>query len=97
MNITYEKFKSGQVSIQFSGDMTENNCEKIASIIDDMVCVLAGGDVKLDMSEVFLLEPTGVEAIYYLFNRLESQNRSLDIIGLNSQPSEALSPLKLAS
>lgn len=52
-------------------------------------------DVVIDFSKVEFIDSSGVGAIVFLFKRLKGANRALELKGVNGQPLELLTYLRL--
>ena len=51
--------------------------------------------VVFDMSKVSFLDSSGIGAMVFLFKRLKSESRDLNIIGLNGQPERLIQLLRI--
>jgi anti-sigma B factor antagonist len=51
--------------------------------------------IVFDMSDVSFLDSSGIGAMVFLFKRLKSESRDLNIIGLNGQPERLIQLLRI--
>ncbi|TDP01074.1 STAS domain-containing protein [Marinomonas balearica] len=53
------------------------------------------GDIVFDLSKVTFIDSSGIGAIVFLFKRLREEERALLITGLNGQPKELMTLLRI--
>lgn len=61
-------------------------CEEVAA---------SGDDVVVDMSRVEFIDSSGVGAIVFMFKRLASAGRKIELTGVKGQPLQLLTYLRL--
>ena len=59
-------------------------------LIEDCV-----GDVLVDMSVVDELDSSGIGALVFLYKRLRMESRNLGLLGVNGNPNELLTMLRI--
>ena len=84
------------ITIELSGEMDAQGCSTIRPDLEQ-VTNQSQPHIIIDMSSVSFIDSSGIGAIVFLFKRLKSQNRSMEIIGVQGQPKELMLLLRMDS
>ncbi|ADZ90014.1 STAS domain-containing protein [Marinomonas mediterranea] len=80
--------------LELAGEM---DCVAIAENKDaiELIPTTFDGDIVFDLSKVTFIDSSGIGAIVFLFKRLREEERSLVLSGLNGQPKELMTLLRI--
>lgn len=96
MNIEQFDVINNNLMVKLSGEMDAQGCTTIRPTLDK-ITELAQAHIVIDISKVNFIDSSGIGAIVFLFKRLKTQNRSLEIIGVQGQPKELMLLLRMDS
>ena len=94
MNINNIETENGNLVIQLSGEMDALGCSKIRPNLEEIANQTHLHTV-LDINQISFIDSSGIGAIVFLFKRLKQQGRSLEIIGVQGQPQELMTLLRI--
>lgn len=97
MHIEYIKTTHNYRIARLCGEMDALGCTEIHDELEQIIGQEIGPNIALDLSDVSFLNSSGISLIVYLFKRLKSQSRALQIIGATGQPQELIHMLRLES
>ena len=95
VNIEYINTRNDYQIARLSGEMDALGCTKIREELDQILDTELNSNIALDLSQVSFLDSSGIGLIVFLFKRLKSQSRTLQIIGVQGQPQELISMLRI--
>ncbi|WP_022941045.1 STAS domain-containing protein [Psychromonas hadalis] len=96
MNIKQVNAKNNKLLIFLSGEMDANGCSKIRPALE-AITKQHQSHIVLDLSGISFIDSSGIGAIVFLFKRLKEQQRSMGIIGVQGQPHELMTLLRIDS
>jgi anti-anti-sigma factor len=96
MNITMQELNNGHLLIILNGEMDALGCSKIRPDLEQ-VSQQEQPHIIIDINHINFIDSSGIGAIVFLFKRLKEQNRSMEIIGVQGQPQELMTLLRIAS
>jgi anti-anti-sigma factor len=97
MDFIHDFTPTGELIIQFQGEMDALGCAKLRPTLDQLVAEHAHNKVVLDLSEVGFLDSSGVGVIVFLFKRLKNAGGDLSIANVHGQPRELMKLLRIDS
>jgi len=96
MNIKNSKTENGNIILKLSGEMDALGCSKIREDLES-VAEQQNQHTILDINQINFIDSSGIGAIVFLFKRLKEQGRTLEIIGVQGQPQELMTLLRIDS
>jgi anti-anti-sigma factor len=96
MKITIQDLNNGNLLITLSGEMDALGCSEIRPHLEQ-VSQQSQPHIIIDINQINFIDSSGIGAIVFLFKRLKEQNRSMEIIGVQGQPQELMTLLRIAS
>jgi len=96
MDIKQLDTNNDSLTIKLSGEMDAHGCSKIRPDLEQ-VTNQSQTHIIIDISSVSFIDSSGIGAIVFLFKRLKSQHRSMEIIGVQGQPKELMLLLRMDS
>lgn len=97
MNIEYIDTTHDYRIAKLHGEMDALGCTEIRTELEMIADTGFNDNIALDLSQVSFLDSSGIGLIVFLFKRLKSQSRALQIIGVQGQPQELISMLRIES
>ena len=80
--------------VRLFGEMDALGCNKIRDNLE-MIATSESKNITLDLSKVEFLDSSGIGVIVFLYKRLKSQKRNLEITGVQGQPQELMKLLRI--
>ena len=80
--------------VNLNGEFDALAAEDVRQAFSDLLENYAG-DVVVDMTGVTFIDSSGIGAIVFLYKRLYATSRKLSIVGLNKQPQDMISLLRI--
>lgn len=96
MNIKQVNSTDNNLLILLTGEMDANGCSKIRPDLE-AITQQQESHIVLDISGISFIDSSGIGAIVFLFKRLKEQQRSMGIIGVQGQPQELMTLLRIGS
>lgn len=96
MNIEQVNSTNKNLLILLTGEMDANGCSEIRPDLEAITQQLQS-HIVLDLSGISFIDSSGIGAIVFLFKRLKEQQRSMGIIGVQGQPQELMTLLRIGS
>lgn len=96
MNITMQDLNNGHLLIILSGEMDALGCSKIRPNLEK-ISQQNQPHIIIDINHISFIDSSGIGAIVFLFKRLKEQDRTMEIIGVQGQPQELITLLRIAS
>lgn len=96
MNIEKVSEVNDSLMIKLIGEMDAHGCSKIRPQLEQITSQ-DQSHVILDISLVNFIDSSGIGAIVFLFKRLKEQSRSMELIGVQGQPKELMTLLRMDS
>ncbi len=96
MNIKQLNSNNEQLIILLTGEMDAEGCSKIRPQLE-AITQQQQSHIILDISGISFIDSSGIGAIVFLFKRLKEQQRSMGIIGVQGQPHELMTLLRIDS
>ena len=96
MNIQHIDTPDGNLMIKLSGEMDALGCSKIRPVLE----AITNNNhlhIILDINQIEFIDSSGIGAIVFLFKRLKAQSRTMEIIGVQGQPQELMTLLRIDS
>ncbi len=87
----------GDLLIELQGEMDAQGCARIRPELDQIATKDYAKNVVLDLARVSFLDSSGIGAIVFLYKRLKTRDRHLEIINVQNQPRELIELLRLGS
>ena len=97
MNFVCINAASGDLIVKLSGEMDALGCSQIRAELEEIANNEDHNNVALDLGQVSFLDSSGIGFIVFLFKRLKTQNRVLEVIGVQGQPQELMELLRIDS
>jgi anti-anti-sigma factor len=97
MNIEVVARPSNELLIQLDGEMDALGCSAIRPALEQIADSDQINDVMLDLSRVSFIDSSGIGVIVFLFKRLKSVGRALQLVGVQGQPEELMDLLRISS
>lgn len=94
MNIELLNTLDNELTVKLRGEMDAQGCAKIRSELEN-ICLKTQPQITLDIKQVSFIDSSGIGAIVFLFKRLKQQNRSMKIIGVQGQPQQLMTLLRI--
>lgn len=79
--------------LKIQDDLDAGTMTTIRVLFEELAA--ANDDVALDVTNVSFIDSSGVGGLVFLYKRLTTQGRTLEITGLSGQPRQLLDHLKL--
>jgi anti-anti-sigma factor len=95
MNIEYIDTTHDYRIAKLHGELDALGCAEIRLEIEQIADTQHTDNIALDLSQVSFLDSSGIGLIVFLFKRLKSQTRALQIIGAQGQPQELILMLRI--
>ncbi|PKG37916.1 STAS domain-containing protein [Psychromonas sp. Urea-02u-13] len=96
MNIKQVNSSNEHLVIILTGEMDADGCSKIRPDLE-AVTQQTQIHIVLDISGISFIDSSGIGAIVFLFKRLKEQQRTMGIIGVQGQPKELMTLLRIDS
>lgn len=80
--------------ISLSGEMDALGCSEIRVELEKVI-VNGQAHIILQLDQVSFIDSSGIGAIVFLFKRLKQLNRTLEICGVQGQPLELMTLLRI--
>ena len=94
MKIEYVNSANGNLIINLDGEMDALCCSKIRPQLE-AIADTEHAHIILDINNICFIDSSGIGAIVFLFKRLKTQGRSMELIGVRGQPHELLTLLRI--
>ncbi|MES9905304.1 MAG: STAS domain-containing protein [Sedimenticola sp.] len=88
---------NGGLIIELHGEFDAEGAARIRPILENIAEVDDAHQVFLDLNDVGFLDSSGIGAIVFLFKRLRTRERKLELIGVHGQPQELIELLRISS
>lgn len=95
MNFEYRETSSDCITLMLKGEMDAEGCVKLRPTLEQLVEIDQHTHITIDFTHVNFLDSSGIGAIVFLFKRLNTSKRSMEIIGVQGQPSELMRLLRI--
>ena len=95
MNFEYHETSSECATLLLKGEMDAEGCVKLRPTLEELVEKDIHTHVVIDFTDVTFLDSSGIGAIVFLFKRLKTAKRSMEIVGAQGQPSELMKLLRI--
>ncbi len=95
MEFTRSVAPSGDLVISLDGEFDALGASCIRQDLENIVEKGDSQNIVLDLRQVSFIDSSGVGAIVFLFKRLNSTGRKLEITGVSGQPRELLQVLQV--
>jgi anti-anti-sigma factor len=95
MKIEYSNTASGDIIVKLHGEMDALGCTHIRPELEEITNSDDINNVILDLGQVSFLDSSGVGVIVFLFKRLKTNGRKLEIIEAHDQPQELMELLRI--
>ena len=95
MNIEYINTPDNSQFIKLRGEMDAIGCAHIRNEIENVANTKEHSNIILDLSLISFLDSSGIGMIVFLYKRLKSQGRSLELCGVHGQPKELMELLRI--
>ena len=96
MDIKQLNTTNDSLTIKLAGEMDAHGCSKIRPDLEQ-ITHQQQSHIIIDINLVSFIDSSGIGAIVFLFKRLKSQNRTMEIIGVQGQPKELMLLLRMDS
>ncbi len=96
MNIEQVNTSNNKLLILLTGEMDALGCSEIRPDLE-AISQQDKSHIVLDLSGISFIDSSGIGAIVFLFKRLKEQQRSMGIIGVQGQPHELMTLLRIDS
>ncbi|WP_028863923.1 STAS domain-containing protein [Psychromonas aquimarina] len=94
MNIERFDTAKNNLMVKLSGEMDALGCSKIRPNLEE-ITTQNHHHIILDISSISFIDSSGIGAIVFLFKRLKEQGRSMEITGVQGQPQELMTLLRI--
>ncbi|OUS09362.1 hypothetical protein A9Q90_03360 [Gammaproteobacteria bacterium 54_18_T64] len=95
MRLEHINTDTGTLIVTFFGELDALGCTHIRPELEAIVASKDSQRVTLNLREVNFIDSSGIGAIVYLYKRLKSQGRTLDISGARGQALELIELLRI--
>ncbi|OUS11949.1 hypothetical protein A9Q89_07245 [Gammaproteobacteria bacterium 53_120_T64] len=95
MRLEHVNTDAGELVVTFFGELDALGCTHIRPELEAIVASKDSQRVTLNLREVSFIDSSGIGAIVYLYKRLKSQGRILDISGARGQALELIELLRI--
>lgn len=95
MNLEYFYAQNGDTVLKLTGEMDALGCTHIRPELEQITNPENKNNIILNMNLVSFLDSSGVGVIVFLFKRLKSQGRTLEIVEVQGQPRELMELLRI--
>lgn len=85
----------GDLIIELNGELDALGAVEIRPVLEDVVDEKQAENVSLDLSDVSFLDSSGIGAIVFLYKRLKTTGRNLELTGVRGQPRELMELLRI--
>lgn len=96
MKLQHIESPDNDLMIKLSGEMDALGCSKIRP---DLEAIASNNHrhIIVDIHQISFIDSSGIGAIVFLFKRLKEQDRTMEIIGVQGQPRELMTLLRISS
>ena len=95
MKLSYLDNQDSNLIITLQGDMDASGCAKLRPQLEQLVDDQQHINIELDFSQVGFLDSSGIGVIVFLYKRLTSQGRKLQLTHVCGQPQELMQLLRI--
>ena len=95
MRLEHIDTDAGTLIVTFFGELDALGCTHIRPELEAIVASKDSQRVTLNLREVSFIDSSGIGAIVYLYKRLKTQGRILDISGARGQALELIELLRI--
>ena len=95
MNLEYINTPSGDLLVELGGEMDALGCTHIRTELESIANSNNDNNIIINMNRVSFLDSSGVGVIVFLYKRLKTRGRTLEIIDVHGQPQELMELLRI--
>ncbi|HLK41037.1 MAG TPA: STAS domain-containing protein [Polyangiaceae bacterium] len=86
--------EDGAVLLQLRGELDAISCPELRPVLDALA-LQQGSAVTVDLSELRLIDSSGVAALVSLYKRVRARGSAVRFVGVNAQPLAIFKLLRL--
>ncbi len=95
MNLEYISTLNNELIIKLHGEMDALGCTHIRPELEQIVNSENENNIILNMNKVSFLDSSGIDVIVFLYKRLKTKGRKLEISDVHGQPQELMELLRI--
>ncbi|MCP3870953.1 MAG: STAS domain-containing protein [Gammaproteobacteria bacterium] len=97
MTLEYTDTPNGELKVDLQGEMDALGCDRLRPALERLVNAEQDRNVVLDLGQVSFLDSSGIGVMVFLYKRLKSKGRTLEIVNVQGQPRELMELLRIDS